>query len=183
MQTSTINHFQSNLCANHIKKEVNENDIMAHIKMNESQVNSVEVSCNAPTINGTSVSTTPVLNLNSTSPQNSADTNTNNIIVNGSVSVEQQTQTDLDTNESETPTNVSNAISITASQATNTSTNSVSTSVGSDTNSNVKTSPQSNQGTNNQPKRLHVSNIPFRFRDPDLRQLFGVSIKPFFKLH
>lgn len=25
------------------------------------------------------------------------------------------------------------------------------------------------------PKRLHVSNIPFRFRDPDLRQLFGVS--------
>ncbi|XP_071482095.1 RNA binding protein fox-1 homolog 3-like [Diadema antillarum] len=23
------------------------------------------------------------------------------------------------------------------------------------------------------PKRLHVSNIPFRFRDPDLRQLFG----------
>lgn len=27
-----------------------------------------------------------------------------------------------------------------------------------------------------QPKRLHVSNIPFRFRDPDLRQMFGVSI-------
>lgn len=24
------------------------------------------------------------------------------------------------------------------------------------------------------PKRLHVSNIPFRFRDPDLRQMFGV---------
>ncbi|XP_044194672.1 RNA binding protein fox-1 homolog 3 isoform X2 [Thunnus albacares] len=24
-----------------------------------------------------------------------------------------------------------------------------------------------------QPKRLHVSNIPFRFRDPDLRQMFG----------
>ena len=23
-------------------------------------------------------------------------------------------------------------------------------------------------------KRLHVSNIPFRFRDPDLRQMFGV---------
>lgn len=29
----------------------------------------------------------------------------------------------------------------------------------------------------NQPKRLHVSNIPFRFRDPDLRTMFGVSIK------
>lgn len=27
-----------------------------------------------------------------------------------------------------------------------------------------------------QPKRLHVSNIPFRFRDPDLRQMFGVSV-------
>ncbi|KAG4066361.1 hypothetical protein HA402_000585 [Bradysia odoriphaga] len=25
----------------------------------------------------------------------------------------------------------------------------------------------------NQPKRLHVSNIPFRFRDPDLRSMFG----------
>lgn len=27
------------------------------------------------------------------------------------------------------------------------------------------------------PKRLHVSNIPFRFRDPDLRTMFGVSIQ------
>lgn len=26
------------------------------------------------------------------------------------------------------------------------------------------------------PKRLHVSNIPFRFRDPDLRQMFGVRM-------
>lgn len=26
------------------------------------------------------------------------------------------------------------------------------------------------------PKRLHVSNIPFRFRDPDLRAMFGVCI-------
>lgn len=32
------------------------------------------------------------------------------------------------------------------------------------------------QGTDlkGQPKRLHVSNIPFRFRDPDLRAMFGV---------
>lgn len=29
--------------------------------------------------------------------------------------------------------------------------------------------------TKNQPKRLHVSNIPFRFRDPDLRAMFGVG--------
>uniref|UniRef100_A0A3P8WSN9 RNA binding protein fox-1 homolog n=1 Tax=Cynoglossus semilaevis TaxID=244447 RepID=A0A3P8WSN9_CYNSE len=28
-------------------------------------------------------------------------------------------------------------------------------------------------GGKTQPKRLHVSNIPFRFRDPDLRQMFG----------
>ncbi len=26
------------------------------------------------------------------------------------------------------------------------------------------------------PKRLHVSNIPFRFRDPDLRAMFGVRV-------
>lgn len=39
-----------------------------------------------------------------------------------------------------------------------------------DLNSNQSSSP--NQTS---PKRLHVSNIPFRFREPDLRQLFGVS--------
>lgn len=37
----------------------------------------------------------------------------------------------------------------------------------------------SNGGTvalpKDQPKRLHVSNIPFRFRDPDLRTMFGVG--------
>ncbi|XP_058537058.1 RNA binding protein fox-1 homolog 1 isoform X19 [Ochotona princeps] len=35
--------------------------------------------------------------------------------------------------------------------------------------------PQPSENTENksQPKRLHVSNIPFRFRDPDLRQMFG----------
>lgn len=32
----------------------------------------------------------------------------------------------------------------------------------------------------NQPKRLHVSNIPFRFRDPDLRTMFGVSIESYY---
>lgn len=30
--------------------------------------------------------------------------------------------------------------------------------------------------TSTGPKRLHVSNIPFRFREADLRQLLGVSI-------
>lgn len=34
---------------------------------------------------------------------------------------------------------------------------------------------QSTDPSKNQPKRLHVSNIPFRFRDPDLRAMFGVS--------
>ncbi|KAK9722339.1 RNA recognition motif [Popillia japonica] len=32
---------------------------------------------------------------------------------------------------------------------------------------------QSTDPAKNQPKRLHVSNIPFRFRDPDLRAMFG----------
>lgn len=38
------------------------------------------------------------------------------------------------------------------------------------------------QGTDlkGQPKRLHVSNIPFRFRDPDLRAMFGVSCATYF---
>ncbi|XP_046583190.1 RNA binding protein fox-1 homolog 3-like isoform X6 [Haliotis rubra] len=33
--------------------------------------------------------------------------------------------------------------------------------------------PQGSQGPNSGPKRLHVSNIPFRFREADLRQLLG----------
>ncbi|XP_055933826.1 RNA binding protein fox-1 homolog 3-like isoform X11 [Argiope bruennichi] len=37
----------------------------------------------------------------------------------------------------------------------------------------VTTIPATDATKVNQPKRLHVSNIPFRFRDPDLRQLFG----------
>merc|ERR1719412_153767 len=32
---------------------------------------------------------------------------------------------------------------------------------------------QEGGGKDSTPKRLHVSNIPFRFRDPDLRQMFG----------
>lgn len=38
------------------------------------------------------------------------------------------------------------------------------------------TATQSTDLSKNQPKRLHVSNIPFRFRDPDLRAMFGVSL-------
>ncbi|NP_001404309.1 RNA binding protein fox-1 homolog 1 isoform 17 [Mus musculus] len=36
-----------------------------------------------------------------------------------------------------------------------------------------QTQPSENTESKSQPKRLHVSNIPFRFRDPDLRQMFG----------
>ncbi|XP_007891970.1 RNA binding protein fox-1 homolog 1 isoform X2 [Callorhinchus milii] len=36
-----------------------------------------------------------------------------------------------------------------------------------------QTQPSENTDNKTQPKRLHVSNIPFRFRDPDLRQMFG----------
>ncbi|GFS81576.1 RNA binding protein fox-1 homolog 1 [Nephila pilipes] len=39
--------------------------------------------------------------------------------------------------------------------------------------SSVTTIPPTDTTKVNPPKRLHVSNIPFRFRDPDLRQLFG----------
>lgn len=38
--------------------------------------------------------------------------------------------------------------------------------------------PNEAKGT---PKRLHVSNIPFRFRDPDLRQMFGVRVLECYK--
>ncbi|EYB90380.1 hypothetical protein Y032_0221g2581 [Ancylostoma ceylanicum] len=34
------------------------------------------------------------------------------------------------------------------------------------------TSSETDAGTDAAPKRLHVSNIPFRFRDPDLRMMF-----------
>uniref|UniRef100_A0A8C5FJN1 RNA binding fox-1 homolog 1 n=2 Tax=Gadus morhua TaxID=8049 RepID=A0A8C5FJN1_GADMO len=35
------------------------------------------------------------------------------------------------------------------------------------------TTPSESSDCKAPPKRLHVSNIPFRFRDPDLRQMFG----------
>ncbi|GFS70966.1 RNA binding protein fox-1 homolog 2 [Trichonephila clavipes] len=63
--------------------------------------------------------------------------------------IEQQTQTDLD-NE------VNGSTCPTATSSTS-----------------ATTIPSTDTTKVNQPKRLHVSNIPFRFRDPDLRQLFG----------
>ncbi|XP_050393784.1 RNA binding protein fox-1 homolog 2 isoform X5 [Patella vulgata] len=36
-------------------------------------------------------------------------------------------------------------------------------------------SPAGTQASNSGPKRLHISNIPFRFREADLRQLLGVE--------
>nr|XP_033791040.1 RNA binding protein fox-1 homolog 2 isoform X6 [Geotrypetes seraphini] len=36
-----------------------------------------------------------------------------------------------------------------------------------------QTQSNENSESKSTPKRLHVSNIPFRFRDPDLRQMFG----------
>ncbi|XP_016338180.1 RNA binding protein fox-1 homolog 1-like isoform X5 [Sinocyclocheilus anshuiensis] len=41
------------------------------------------------------------------------------------------------------------------------------------TDSQQQTQSSENRENKTQPKRLHVSNIPFRFRDPDLRQMFG----------
>ncbi|XP_018561345.1 RNA binding protein fox-1 homolog 1-like isoform X2 [Anoplophora glabripennis] len=39
--------------------------------------------------------------------------------------------------------------------------------------SNTSATQAATDASKNQPKRLHVSNIPFRFRDPDLRAMFG----------
>ena len=47
-----------------------------------------------------------------------------------------------------------------------------------------ETQSQNSPGSFNQaagPKRLHVSNIPFRFREADLRNLLGVSTTMKFK--
>ena len=41
----------------------------------------------------------------------------------------------------------------------------------------LATAAQHQNKADNTPKRLHVSNIPFRFRDPDLRNMFGVSFR------
>ena len=48
-------------------------------------------------------------------------------------------------------------------------------SAGSSSGSGVSHQPSGAQSPKEMPKRLHVSNIPFRFRDPDLRAMFGVS--------
>jgi len=71
-----------------------------------------------------------------------------------SSAVEQQTQTDPESSE-QTPL----VVSCVVSQGTSTSTQ-----------SSIDVSAIGGKG---QPKRLHVSNIPFRFRDPDLRTMFG----------
>jgi len=42
-----------------------------------------------------------------------------------------------------------------------------------DSQSTAIVSVQAGKQPDNTPKRLHVSNIPFRFRDPDLRNMFG----------
>ncbi|KAF3814471.1 hypothetical protein GH733_017629 [Mirounga leonina] len=41
-----------------------------------------------------------------------------------------------------------------------------------------QTQSSENSESKSTPKRLHVSNIPFRFRDPDLRQMFGELLSP-----
>lgn len=62
----------------------------------------------------------------------------------------------------------------TAAAAAAAATNGTSTSVPPPPANNPLAVVMADQGKN-QAKRLHVSNIPFRFRDPDLRAMFGVS--------
>ena len=94
----------------------------------------------------------PLINSSLNNPQlinNKINCNSNTIISNNSVSTSTTTTTSVANNTTnETP-------------KTSTNTNQTNT---------------ANNPNVNQPKRLHVSNIPFRFRDPDLRQLFGVNI-------
>ena len=92
-------------------------------------------------------------------------------------SVEQQTQTDLMENLIE-HVSQSADVNLKSNCVNNDSTNHQIQVNSSDkvTSKTVTTTASNLTTTNsNQPKRLHVSNIPFRFRDPDLRQLFGVS--------
>jgi len=97
-------------------------------------------------------------------------------------------QTDLDTNALDNAGNCAfheNESSSNLSPSVNTSNLNAANSVGQEINLKVTTPTSSltsatksntSNVNSNQPKRLHVSNIPFRFRDPDLRQLFGVCL-------
>ncbi|RWS29136.1 RNA binding protein fox-1 1-like protein [Leptotrombidium deliense] len=86
--------------------------------------------------------------------------------------VEQQTQTDLENAEEVAVMTTSTATTTSMAEPAATGTTTTTTSSTSSSTSSTTTSSTSTT-TANQPKRLHVSNIPFRFRDPDLRQLFG----------
>ncbi|XP_044752756.1 RNA binding protein fox-1 homolog 3 isoform X2 [Coccinella septempunctata] len=59
----------------------------------------------------------------------------------------------------------------TTTESENQTTTAISSSEGTDSTTNGAAAGQ--DPSKNQPKRLHVSNIPFRFRDPDLRAMFG----------
>lgn len=93
-------------------------------------------------------------------------------------------QTDLDTNflnnvescvSHEKKTNLSPNVNTLNLTAVNTAGQKINLKVTTTTTSITSTTVTNTSDVNsNQPKRLHVSNIPFRFRDPDLRQLFGV---------
>jgi len=83
--------------------------------------------------------------------------------------VEQQTQTDLEAESaSAAHTSDSVAAAILAGAAA-----AAATAGGPPSDLSGPGSSPSSVTSKEQPKRLHVSNIPFRFRDPDLRQMFG----------
>ncbi|KAI1301872.1 RNA binding protein fox-1 -like protein 1-like [Halotydeus destructor] len=100
------------------------------------------------TVQSNNVQSVPAVNVTITVPTESQNGSTN--------------QESLPTNS---PVNFNAAANTDLNQSRSTTSTSTTTVTASSTN-------QSN-GTTGQPKRLHVSNIPFRFRDPDLRQLFG----------
>jgi RNA recognition motif-containing protein len=99
-------------------------------------------------------SVTATVTTSTSTPQSSAN-NINNNIINNNIN-----SSLLSNSSTNTTVNNNNISTTTTATSTATSTDIV-------VNKSVATT------SINQPKRLHVSNIPFRFRDPDLRQLFG----------
>ncbi|KAL7052760.1 hypothetical protein ACKWTF_004992 [Chironomus riparius] len=108
---------------------------------------------------------------------------TNNPTIPLTVSTPTANNEQVKSTEATADTNLSSAnIDAKTSSQSVTTTSSSGTQV-SQTETVITTSSNSSNATNtsssiiseakNQPKRLHVSNIPFRFRDPDLRAMFG----------
>ncbi|XP_070501988.1 RNA binding protein fox-1 homolog 3-like isoform X6 [Chironomus tepperi] len=116
-------------------------------------VSNQAITTNNPTIPLT-VSTTTANNEQVKSTEATADTNLSSANIDAKTSSQSVTTTSSSGTQVVSQTDIAITTSSNTSNATNTSSSIISE-------------------AKNQPKRLHVSNIPFRFRDPDLRAMFG----------